>query len=60
MELSAIATQGTISRRQHPVEDEADPEVIFNTTWSGITAAVGAKSTTKMNATRGGISMVSA
>ena len=30
--LSIIITQRTISTRQHPVEDETDPEVTFKTT----------------------------
>ena len=55
--LSIITTPMTISTRQHPVEDEMDPEVTFKTLLRA-TAAV-AKPWTRTTATRGGIAMAS-
>ena len=49
--LSVIITQRTISTRQHPVEDEIDPEVTFKTL-SKATAGV-AKPSSRTIATRG-------
>ena len=56
--LSIIITRRTISTRQHPVEDEIDPEVTFKTLPRATTAAV-AKPWTRTTATRGGIAMAS-
>ena len=55
--LSVIATRRTISTRQHPVEDETDPEVAFKTL-SRATAAV-TKPSSRKTVTRGGIAMAS-
>ena len=49
--MSVVTTQRTISTRQHPAEDETDPEITFKTS-PRATAAV-AKPSSRTTATRG-------
>ena len=55
--LSAITAQRTIATRQHPVNDETDPDVTFKTLPRA--TAVSAKPSSRKTATRGGIVMIS-